>query len=80
MLPVDFNPSLANPHEANYHLWTASGDADVDGSAGCDLCQTFHLHDRATRYPVFDRRPGHRPRLVPRCRRLGRVRRAVPDQ
>jgi hypothetical protein len=51
MLPVDFNgPSLANPHEANYHLWTASGDGDVDGSAGCDLCQTFHLHDRALRF------------------------------
>jgi hypothetical protein len=51
MLPVDFNgPGLANPHEVNYHLWTASGDADVSGSASCDLCQTFHLHDRATGY------------------------------
>ncbi|MCB1569862.1 MAG: hypothetical protein KDI72_02085, partial [Xanthomonadales bacterium] len=28
----------------------ASGDADVNGSAGCDLCQTFHLVDRATGY------------------------------
>jgi hypothetical protein len=51
MLPVDFlGPSKSNPHDANYHLWTASGDADVDGSAGCNLCQTFHLHDRATHF------------------------------
>jgi hypothetical protein len=49
MLPTDFNgTNVANPHDANYHLWTASGDADVNGSAGCDLCQTYHLHDRAT--------------------------------
>ena len=49
MLPTDFTgPSVANPHDANYHLWTASGDADVNGSAGCNLCQTYHLHDRAT--------------------------------
>ncbi len=49
MLPTDFlTTSGANPHNVNYHLWTAAGDADVDGSAGCDLCQTFHLHDRAT--------------------------------
>ncbi|HVP11774.1 MAG TPA: hypothetical protein VMV94_11375 [Phycisphaerae bacterium] len=51
MLPTDFlGTSSSNPHAANYHLWTASADADVDGSAGCDLCQTFHLHGRATRY------------------------------
>jgi hypothetical protein len=51
MLPTDFNGTdVANPHDANYHLWTASGDADVNGSAGCDLCQTFHLLDRATGY------------------------------
>ncbi|HZR01600.1 MAG TPA: vWA domain-containing protein [Burkholderiales bacterium] len=51
MLPTDFNGTdVANPHDANYHLWTASGDADVNGSAGCDLCQTFHLADRATSY------------------------------
>lgn len=48
MLPTDFNGTdIANPHDANYHLWTASGDADVNGSAGCELCQTYHLHDRA---------------------------------
>ncbi|AKH37903.1 MULTISPECIES: alpha/beta hydrolase [Nitrosomonas] len=61
MLPTDFNGSeVANPHDANYHLWTASGDADVDGSAGnecsddgvnfLERCQTFHLVDRATGY------------------------------
>ncbi len=49
MLPTDFlKTNSSNPHDVNYHLWTAAGDADVDGSAGCDLCQTFHLHDRAT--------------------------------
>lgn len=49
MLPTDFTgTAVANPHNANYHLWTASGDADVNGSAGCTLCQTYHLHDRAT--------------------------------
>ena len=49
MLPTDFlGTGNSTPHGANYHLWTASGDADVDGSASCDLCQTFHLHDRAT--------------------------------
>ena len=51
MLPTDFlQTSSSNPHDVNYHLWTASGDADVNGSASCDLCQTFHLHDRATKY------------------------------
>ena len=51
MLPTDWTGTdLANPHNANYHLWTASGDDDVDGSAGCELCQTFHLLDRATGY------------------------------
>jgi hypothetical protein len=56
MLPTDFEGTAsANPQDANYHLWTASGDSDVNGSAGnfCsgfELCQTFHLHDRATGY------------------------------
>jgi hypothetical protein len=60
MLPTDFevyNPGLlpdvsvgsnANPNNANFHLWTASGDADVSGSASLDRVQTYHLHDRAT--------------------------------
>jgi hypothetical protein len=51
MLPTDFlRTPGSNPHDANYHLWTAAGDADVNGSAGTDLAQTFHLHDRATGY------------------------------
>jgi hypothetical protein len=55
MLPTDFEgTAVTNPHDANYHLWTASGDADVNGSAGdlcgAELCQTFHLHERATAY------------------------------
>lgn len=62
MLPTDFqgtgitpccggdspSTSIADPNDANFHLWTASGDSDVNGSAGCDQCQTFHLHDRGT--------------------------------
>jgi len=49
MLPTDFlKTDNSNPHGVNYHLWTAAGDSDVNGSASCDLCQTFHLHDRAT--------------------------------
>lgn len=55
MLPTDFEgTNVANPHDANYHLWTASGDSDVKGDAGnlcgSQLCQTFHLHDRAVRH------------------------------
>lgn len=55
MLPTDFEgTATSNPHNANYHLWTASGDADVNGCALCSagfpfqLCRTFHLHGRAT--------------------------------
>ncbi len=58
MLPTDFTGiNFANPHDANYHLWTASGDSDVNGSAGdqclggnTQRCQTFHLASRATGY------------------------------
>jgi hypothetical protein len=38
----------AQPHDVNYHLWTASGDSLVDGSAGCDICRTYPLYERAT--------------------------------
>ena len=50
MLPTDFRRSgdVANPHDANYHLWTAAGDSDVRGSATSS--QTFRIHDRATHY------------------------------
>ena len=51
MLPTDYNGTdIANPHDANYHLWTASGDGDVDGGASFDIGQTFHLFERATGY------------------------------
>ena len=51
MLPVDFGgTATTNPHDVNFHLWTASGDSDVNGGAGSDIGQTFHLHDRATHY------------------------------
>lgn len=55
MLPTDFEgTATANPHNVNYHLWTASGDSDVNGGAVCSvfspyqLCRTYHLHGRAT--------------------------------
>jgi hypothetical protein len=55
MLPTDFEgTATANPHNANYHLWTASGDSDVNGGAVCSisfpyhLCRTYQLHGRAT--------------------------------
>ncbi|MFZ2162720.1 MAG: hypothetical protein WAW02_10930 [Sideroxyarcus sp.] len=62
MLPTDFqgtgstpccggdspSTSIGDPNDANYHLWTASGDSDVNGSAGAERVQTFHIHDRAT--------------------------------
>lgn len=49
MLPTDFEgTNVADPHDANYHLWTASGDSDVNGGASGDHVQTYHLHDRAT--------------------------------
>ena len=51
MLPIDATgPGLANPHEVNYHLWTAAGDSDVHGGASSDGAQTFHIHERATRF------------------------------
>ena len=47
--PVDFLTGVqTHPHNVNYHLWTGGSDADVNGCASCNLCQTFHLHDRAT--------------------------------
>jgi len=54
MLPTDFGgPATSHPRDVPYHLWTASGDNDVNGAAVCfggQQCQTFHLHDRATAY------------------------------
>ena len=49
--PVDFlRLPQTDPHGVNYHLWTGSADADVNGCANCNLCQTYHLHDRAEGY------------------------------
>jgi len=49
MLPVDFTgPDKANPHNVNYHLWTASGDNDVHGGPGSDVAHTYPLFERAT--------------------------------
>lgn len=46
--PTDFlGTASANPHATNYSLWTGGADNDVNGCADCDLCQTFHLHERA---------------------------------
>jgi hypothetical protein len=51
MLPTDFGGTVdTNPHDANYHLWTASGDDDVSGAANSTCCQTFRILDRATGY------------------------------
>jgi hypothetical protein len=47
--PTDFlGTNSANPHGVDYHLWTGSADADVNGSPECDICQTYHLLERAT--------------------------------
>jgi hypothetical protein len=47
--PTDFlGPNQTDPHDVDYHLWTGSADADVNGSASCDICQTYHLLTRAT--------------------------------
>ena len=52
MLPTDFRATgdIADPHDANYHLWTAAGDTDVRTAAGQECCQTFRIHDRATHF------------------------------
>jgi hypothetical protein len=48
--PTDFlGPNPTDPHDVDYHLWTGGSDSDVNGCANCDICQTFHLHDRAER-------------------------------
>lgn len=46
--PTDFQGNAqTNPHAVPYHLWTGGADSDVNGCADCNLCQTFHLHERA---------------------------------
>lgn len=47
--PTDFlGPTSSNPHGVNYHLWVGAADSDVNGCADCNLCQSYHLLDRAT--------------------------------
>ncbi len=52
MLPTDFKDTgeIANPRDANYHLWSAAGDDDVSGAASLECCQTFRIHERATAF------------------------------
>jgi hypothetical protein len=46
--PTDFlGPGVSDMGAAPYHLWTGGADNDVNGCANCDLCQTFHLLERA---------------------------------
>jgi hypothetical protein len=46
--PTDFlGPESSNMGAAPYHLWTGGADNDVNGCADCNICQTFHLLERA---------------------------------
>ncbi len=60
--PVDFlGPGVSDMGAAPYHLWTGGADNDVNGCANCDLCQTFHLLERAdgTRFSTSLHGAGH---------------------
>jgi hypothetical protein len=60
--PTDFlGPNSSNMGAAPYHLWTGGADADVNGCANCDICQTFHLLERAdgTRFSISLHGAGH---------------------
>jgi len=60
--PSDFlGPNVSDMGTAPYHLWTGGADADVNGCADCDICQTFHLLERAdgTRYSISLHGAGH---------------------
>jgi hypothetical protein len=49
--PTDFTMAAsANPHSTSYHVWTGSADADLNGCANCNLCQSWHAHDRALQF------------------------------
>jgi hypothetical protein len=46
--PTDFlGVGVSDMGAAPYHLWTGGADSDVNGCADCDICQTFHLLERA---------------------------------
>ena len=61
MAPVDFggfdgsavvlggNGNGSNPHDANFHLWVAQADADVNGCASSPAVYWYGIHERATR-------------------------------
>lgn len=60
--PTDFlGPNASNMGAASYHLWTGGADADVNGCANCNICQTFHLLERAdgTRFSSSLHGAGH---------------------
>ncbi len=60
--PTDFlGPAGADPHSVPYSLWTGAADDDVNGCADCDICQTYHLHERAlgTRQSIMLQGAGH---------------------
>jgi hypothetical protein len=60
--PTDFlGPGVSDMGAAPYHLWTGGADADVNGCADCDICQTFHLLERAdgTRFSTSLHGAGH---------------------
>lgn len=39
----------SNPHDANYHLWVAEADNDVNGCADAGATHWYRIHERATR-------------------------------
>ena len=61
MAPVDFGGwsgqspagggvgNGSHPHDANFHLWVAQADADVNGCADAPQVYWYGLHERATR-------------------------------
>jgi len=60
--PTDFlGVNVSDMGAAPYHLWTGGADADVNGCASCDICQTFHLLERAdgTRFSISLHGAGH---------------------
>lgn len=60
--PTDFlGPNVSDMGTTPYHLWTGGSDADVNGCANCDICQTFHLLERAEgpRYSLSLHGAGH---------------------
>ena len=44
---VFLGPNVSDVGAVPYQLWTGGSDADVNGCADCDICQTFHLLERA---------------------------------